>query len=121
MLLGCQLVLLDPGTVSTTESLDAGTDGDGTLVGLSDVESKLIDRAMAELVAEQNVLMDQITFVGIEAVEWPDASLGCPQDDMMSAQVITPGYRIVLETDSKTYQYHTGATEDSLLIRCEDE
>lgn len=121
MLLACQLVLLDPGTVSTTESLDSEMGQEGNLTHLTDVESRLVDRAMAELATEQNISLDQISFVELEAVEWPDASLGCPQDDMMAAQVITPGYRIVLETDSGTYQYHTGATDDSLIVHCEDE
>ena len=30
-----------------------------------------------------------------ESVQWSDASLGCPQEGMMYAQVITPGYKLV--------------------------
>jgi hypothetical protein len=35
---------------------------------------------------------------------------------MMYAQVITPGYRIVLEADGKTYTYHTS---QSHVVLCE--
>ena len=35
-----------------------------------------------------------IKVVSVEAVQWPDTSLGCPQPDMMYAEVVTPGYRI---------------------------
>ena len=43
----------------------------------------------------------------VEPVDWPDSSLGCPQPDMMYAQVITPGYRVVLALDDQEYVYHT--------------
>ena len=56
-----------------------------------------------------------ITVRSVEAVDWPDASLACPQPGMMYAQVITPGYRIVLEVDGKSYEYHTGGGG---IVRC---
>ena len=43
----------------------------------------------------------------VEQIDWPDSSLGCPQPDMMYAQVITPGYRVVLALDDQEYVYHT--------------
>jgi hypothetical protein len=43
----------------------------------------------------------------VEQVDWPDSSLGCPQPDMMYAQVITPGYRVVLALGDQEYVYHT--------------
>lgn len=43
----------------------------------------------------------------VKVVEWPDASLGCPQPGMMYAQVITPGYKIVFEVGGFDYTYHT--------------
>ena len=42
----------------------------------------------------------------VEALEWPDSSLGCPQPGMMYAQVITPGYRLLLIVSGTTYEYH---------------
>jgi hypothetical protein len=43
-----------------------------------------------------------------EEVDWPDASLGCPEKDHMYAQVITPGHRVVLRAEGKAYEVHTG-------------
>lgn len=40
-------------------------------------------------------------------IEWPDACLGFPQEDEMCAQVITPGYDIVLQYKGIQYRYHT--------------
>jgi hypothetical protein len=50
-----------------------------------------------------------IRLVSVKAVEWSDASLGCPQPGMMYAQVITPGFRVVLEVKRQKYEYHTDA------------
>ena len=46
----------------------------------------------------------------VEAVEWPDTSLGCPEPGMMYAQVITAGYRIVLALGEQDYVYHASAS-----------
>ena len=42
-----------------------------------------------------------------EAVEWPDASLGNPQPGMVYAQVVTPGYKIILSARGQQYEYHS--------------
>jgi hypothetical protein len=38
---------------------------------------------------------------------WNDSCLGCPQTGENCAQVVTPGYRIVLRVSDATYEYHT--------------
>jgi hypothetical protein len=48
-----------------------------------------------------------IETVSVEEKEWSDSSLGCPQNDMMYTQVITPGYLITLSDGVKEYTYHT--------------
>jgi hypothetical protein len=60
-----------------------------------------------------------IRLVSVEAVEWSDASLGCPQPGMMYAQVITPGFRVALEAKRQKYQYHTDAGRFVALCRGE--
>lgn len=72
--------------------------------------------ARQDLAQQLGMAADAITVVSVEAVDWPDASLGCPSEGMMYAQVITPGYRVVLETDGKTYEYHTG---DNQVVLCQ--
>lgn len=48
----------------------------------------------------------EIALTRVEAVEWSDSSLGCPQPGMMYAQVITPGYRLILTVSGAAYEYH---------------
>jgi hypothetical protein len=48
-----------------------------------------------------------IRVLSVEVVDWPDSALGCAEPGKMYAQVITPGYRIVLDASGNTYQYHS--------------
>lgn len=71
-------------------------------------EGPSLPEAVASALASQlGVTPDALTVVSVEAVEWPDACLGVTRADEMCAQVITPGYRIVLEQDGQEVEYHT--------------
>lgn len=74
--------------------------------------------AVADLSAKIGVSPDEITLVSLEAVEWSDASLGCPQEGFMYAQVITPGYLIIFKVKGTEYKYHTN--EQGLVVHCEE-
>jgi hypothetical protein len=63
--------------------------------------------AIDDLSKRTGIPVSDIKVVSVEAVEWPDTSVGCPRPGMMYAQVITPGYRIVLEAGGETYEYHS--------------
>ena len=52
---------------------------------------------------------DSLTFVGAQAVNWPDTSLGCPKPGYVYAKVIVPGYRITFAHDGSNYEVHTAA------------
>ena len=41
----------------------------------------------------------------IEDADFPDMSLGAAEDDEMSGQMITSGWRIRLEAQGQTYEY----------------
>lgn len=73
--------------------------------------------ARADLAAELDVDADAIEVTDVEAVQWSDTSLGCPQPGMMYAQVITPGYRMTLEVDGQEYIFHTDGGERA--VRCD--
>jgi hypothetical protein len=71
-------------------------------------DSEVVSKAKSDLAKRTGVAVSDIKTRSVEAVNWPDASLGCPQPDMMYAQVVTPGQRIVLEAGGQTYEYHSG-------------
>ena len=58
-----------------------------------------------------------LTVTAIEAVDWPDSSLGCPEDGGVYAQVISPGYRITVTDGVSTLEYHTGLNDAFVLLR----
>jgi hypothetical protein len=67
----------------------------------------VVDRAIDDLVERTGTDRESIIIAAVEPVNWPDTSLGCPRPDMMYAQVITPGYRILLSYEGQTYEYHS--------------
>lgn len=75
----------------------------------------VVDAAIADLADRLEVDPSSVAVVVVEEVVWPDASLGCPQPDMMYAQVLTDGTRVLLEVDGIGYSYHTDGLDDPFL------
>jgi hypothetical protein len=90
----------------TSSLVDAGD--------LGPTAQRLVDVAVADLVVRFDLAdsASSIAVVSVEEVTWRDASLGCPAKDMQYAQVLTPGTRIVLEHDGRTFSYHAGGGRD---------
>lgn len=78
----------------------------------------LIELIKADLANRQAVSVDEIILGEITAVEWSDSSLDCPQPGMEYLQVITPGYRAVLQVKNQSYEYHTN--KDAYFVYCEN-
>jgi hypothetical protein len=79
---------------------------------------RVVQLAREDLAQRLGLAPDAMRLVSVEAVDWSDASLGCPQPGMMYAQVITPGFRVVLEANGEEYDYHTD--RDHSVVLCED-
>jgi hypothetical protein len=99
---------------------------DPTRIVPSPVSSPLIvtpaaetDRIIALVVADLSARLSpdpaQVRLVSIESVSWPDASLGCPQPGQSYAEIIVPGYRIILEVGRHEYPYHTDTRDNFIL------
>lgn len=77
------------------------------------------DQARDLLAAELRIAAETLTLISANAVEWPDASLGCPQPGMMYAQVITPGYQYIFADQSgQRYDVRTGRNARQFVL-CE--
>ncbi len=66
-----------------------------------------MERTREDLTRRKGIDKREITVVAVEAVNWPDTSLGSPEPNTMYAQVITPGYRILLSCAQEIHVYHT--------------
>lgn len=78
------------------------------------IEPQIINKAHRDLAERLGLSENEITQVRVEQADFPDASLGAPVEDEMSAQVITPGWRINLQAGGETYEYR--ATERQLRL-----
>lgn len=76
---------------------------------------KMIRLAKESLAKKFKFNEDQIHVASIQAMDWPDASIGCPQAGMVYAEVVTPGYQILFEANGQSYSYHTD-TENKVVL-----
>ncbi|MHB1294111.1 MAG: hypothetical protein ACYC4R_03840 [Anaerolineae bacterium] len=91
-----------------TETLEPTSDAT-TTVDSAEVESAVL-AAHADAVGNGA----EATVQSATALTWPDGCLGFSQPDQVCTQVITPGFRVVLQSDGRLYQYHTN--EDGSVV-----
>jgi hypothetical protein len=63
--------------------------------------------AASALSQDASVPRDSIAGVSQDETTWKDSCLGCAKPGESCAQVLTPGYRVVLRASAATYEYHT--------------
>lgn len=78
------------------------------------MELEIIQKARRDLAKRLGLDESDVTETGVENVDFPDAALGASVEDEMSAQVITPGWRIRFTAGGKIYEYR--ATPRSLRL-----
>lgn len=64
-----------------------------------------IQKASQDLARRLGVSESDIEVRSVETAEFPDMALGAPVADEMSGQMITPGWRIRLQANGKTFEY----------------
>jgi hypothetical protein len=79
------------------------------------VSEEMIAAAKADAVQRTGKSEKEVTVVSAERVTWSDASVGCPAPGRMYAQVMTPGYRIVLKVGQDQLSYHAGSVGKPVL------
>ena len=70
-------------------------------------------QALAELTG---LPLEQIRQVRFEAVDWRDSCMGVVTPGVGCLEVITPGYRIVLEAGGAQYEYHTNQDGSRVVL-----
>lgn len=79
----------------------------------SESEHRAIERARRALV-ERGVATEGLRVDSVEATEWPDSSLGCPQPGMSYLQVITPGHVVRFAGSGGPHEVHV-AGENAVI------
>lgn len=108
------------------EEGDGGTDGasdgrNGTPTISAPSATPMPDETLPAVVAARQDLAarleqapEGIQVVSVTPVEWPDACLGAGGQDEVCAEVITPGYEVVLQLSETQYTYRTDQTGASV-------
>jgi hypothetical protein len=93
-----------------------------TDMNLADVPDAIRQVAVSALANYLDSDMENLVVIGAESREWPSSALGCPAEDQVYMQVITPGYRLVLQgPEGQEYALHTTQTGTPLILCQNDE
>jgi hypothetical protein len=72
---------------------------------------KLVETSRQDLAKRLSVAVTDITLVEAAPVVWSNSSLGCPQPGMVYADVLTPGFLVVLRSGDRQHEYHAGSNQ----------
>lgn len=75
------------------------------------VDSPIVSKCKADLVKRFKLQAQYIKVINKQAATWPDAALGMPEIGKMYAQMVTPGFRVILEARGSRYLYTTSAKD----------
>ena len=97
---------------------------DGTPLGagsdLSQFGSRCAEVAATRTLARDlNLDLALLEIISAEEVEWPNKSLGCPEEGRTYAPVIVPGYSVVLnvlDQSGQSYEIHTNLHGSEIAI-----
>ena len=101
---------IDPEQCSFIHNINACFSDEGPPVDLPmGSYTQVFFLARDDAVERSGVKLETLVIKSVEAVEWPNTSLGNPEPGMSYAQVIVPGFKLVLELrrTGSTYTYHT--------------
>lgn len=105
---GLVLLFMTAGCTGATPAVELPA----TLPALPPAAVLEAQRALSEALG---IALTEIEIVTTEQVDWPDACLGLPSGGEACAEVITPGWQVVLRVNGQDYVYRTSA--DGLIGR----
>lgn len=72
--------------------------------------------AQEALSAMAGASIEEIEILEWERMEWPDACLGLAEPEEVCAQVITPGWRVVMEVNGEQYVFRTDESGSTVRV-----
>lgn len=109
-----------PESTTTSTIPENTTTGEGiTKMSLPDqFPQGLFDAILADASSRTGVLESAIELLSVESETFSDTSLGCPEPGKMYAQVMTPGFVVLLEADGAQLDYRVDERSE-LFVVCE--
>ena len=68
-------------------------------------KDEAVEKARNDLAQRLNLDPSEVNEQSVEDDDFPDMALGAPEDDEMSGQMISSGWRIRLSADGHAYEY----------------
>ncbi len=101
--------LTSPQDLAATRAVPTPTqaEDEASLLDIDPVAAELAALAQRLLAEQLDLPVRRVRLVHVQAVIWPDTSLGCPQLDQIYAQMLVNGYRIVVEAAGEQVIFHT--------------
>jgi hypothetical protein len=90
--------------------VDGGAGSPGSVEPASPCEPEFCERNAVDAawaLLEEDGVDGEITLVATSPAEWPNACLGVDQPNVACAEVITPGFLVILARNSQEYTFHT--------------
>jgi hypothetical protein len=78
-----------------------------------------LEAAIEDAASRAGVDPGEVTVVSTESRDWPSGALGCPVLGFLYTDMITPGYRIVVEAGGATYDYRAASRGAGEVRLCE--
>lgn len=69
------------------------------------VPREVVDRLRSEAARQAGVPLDSVIVLASEAVTWPDSGFACSAPEESTLQVLTPGFRVVIEAGEHRFEY----------------
>lgn len=105
----------DPGAAGDDPSPTTGASTPAATIPRDNLPAPVV-RAIEAAANDASVSPDAVGLLAYTEERWNDTSLGCPQPDVMYAQVVTPGYNVLVIIDGNQREYHTDM--GSAVVTC---
>ncbi|MDR3577978.1 MAG: hypothetical protein P4L50_29285 [Anaerolineaceae bacterium] len=79
-------------------------------------QNPAVQSSIQNLSQKLHLNADQIKVNSVEAVQWPNGCLGVQPPGVMCNQLVSPGYRIILEAIGNPYEYHTNQAGSYVVL-----
>ncbi len=113
---GAEEVATDTSTSTSSPEPTTSTVDETVDTTSSNIESK----AISALASHLQVPESDISVVRSQEKTWPDGSVGCPEPGMSYTQALVDGWQVLLQHESRVYDYHAAGDGDPFLCPSED-
>jgi len=80
-------------------------------------QQQAVAAALRDAATHLGVAASDLSVQQVEARDWSDSSLGCPQPGNLYSQIVTPGFLIVINSRGKQLEYHSDTRARVVLCR----